>query len=246
MDPDNSAIEATRAAAMPLTALRSLCRLMPLLLAACGGGGGDSGGSGELYEPQRAWTTLLTQPSAWTTRGVASNGQNWELAVSFAPGANAPSPVTGDLMRPTTQTTVFTVDGATPGTAAITSYVGGDGLLQGDLDDTGQCGFAVFNAPVPETAFVGQSGQFATLRDLLDCNRTTAWNGLRQFDWSLETEGAIVFFCVKTSLISASGSPLLGVSNECYETTATGSLGPRARVELRIVQPPFELVTRNY
>jgi hypothetical protein len=232
---------------MRLPIFRPWCRLAPLLLAACGGGGGDGSANGERYAVSQVWATMLTQPSTWTTSGVGSDGRTWRLSSTFAPGSDAAFPVSGDTAQRTTQLTSVTVDGASQGSAAITLYFSGSPpTLLGDQDDTGQCGAAISSSLPPDEAQLGQSGPLATVRDLIDCPQTRAWNGLRQHDWSLETEGAIVFFCFKTSLMAASGSPLLGVSNECYETTTTGALGPRARVSLSIVQPAFELVARNY
>lgn len=235
---------------MRLRTCRLWYSLATLFLAACGGGGSDGGGNVGGYAVAQAWTTLLTRPSTWTTSGVASDGQTWQLASTFTPEADALFPPFGQTARRTTQLTEFAINASPQGGAAITMFFSGDApdppTLLGDQDDTGQCGATIRRSTPPQDAQPGQSGELALVRDLINCTQTNAWNGLRQHDWSLETEGAIVFFCFKTSLLAASGSPLLGVSNECYETTLAGTLGPSARVSLNIVQPAFELVTRNY
>jgi hypothetical protein len=79
---------------------------------------------------------------------------------------------------------------------------------------------------------VDSSGFIATTNILESCSTIAAVIGTSTLTWSLEFDDGIVYFCVNSEEVDA-GSGARTLEKDCFETDATGTLGPRARFSLR-------------
>jgi hypothetical protein len=220
-----------------------------MALSACGGGGGGGGaGDGASYfDPAAAQRNLMTQGGQWTVQGTASDGQLYRLELTAIPGAAAVYPVTGQLLPTLWQTTRIWRNGAVLAESGGTSYCDTASYVpHGGVDSEGICSYATLREVPPTVAFVGESGAISVSRRLVSCADRGFWNGRTDVDWSIDIENAMAMYCLRTTLLNASGATVLGRESDCFEIDARGALGPRLRVTLDVPSSAFSLVARNY
>jgi hypothetical protein len=233
------------------------------VLTACGGG--DSS-SPTVEAPAQisalnAWKALMTTGGNWATAGRSSDGQSYDLNVSVAPAIAATMSDTADIPGIILEGTVFPKNPYNM--VSMTTTTRRNGVLVGSetsqlyIDKTTYelsyiinpagpyCARSSSKGLVPVTTapntsgfmFVGDENVF---RNSVCYENAVIGGNSYNITWSYEVDSSLPLFCINvTSKSRATKKEAL-----CFETNASGVIGPKARQTVSM--DGFSLTSKNY
>ena len=237
-------------------------------LVACGGGGG---GTTDVPAPAvttpapaqlsalNAWKALMTTGGTWSTSGKSSDGSTYDLTTVITPkGVAALKTVTGfEPVGAAIPSTNFNSSEVVTTTRKNGALAGSDTKLF-YLDQTTtairyliapslpSCVPTDSNGQVPSTTALNTSGFMFTGYDNAYSNSICYSNPFvfgttYRLTWSYESESSLPLFCVN---YTTTKSGVATVQSSCFETTAAGAIGTKAR--LSVTSGTFTLISKNY
>lgn len=221
------------------------------LLAACGGGG-NSGPIGAppdaRYDAATALAQLLTTTGSWTVSGRGSDGRDYSVTLSVAPGARAAYPMSaaGIVGRTSVQRLELRTTGSAPLTSTVTVYLpDAVALPEGFAYDDGSCSTVSAGRTPSSSAAVGSGDLMLNTLEFDGCTRDVSIVVAQtEVRWSVEAVAGVPYFCLTTTYFDEPGRVPDGSSDAtCVEVDAQGRLGARAIVRLNA--PGFTLEMRG-
>ncbi len=235
----------------PRGARRAGLALALALLAGCGGGGngGPIGAPPDArYDAAAALAQLLTTTRSWTVSGRGSDGRDYTMTLSVAPGARAAYPMSafGVVGRTSVQRAELRTAGFDPIASTTVAYVpDAVALPEGFSDDSGGCSTVSAGRTPSTSAAVGSGELMLSTLDFDGCTRDVSIVVAQtEVRWSLEAVSGVPYFCLTTTYFEEPGRVPDGSSDAtCFEVDAQGRLGNRAIV--RVNAPGFTLELRG-
>lgn len=233
--------------ALPLVAMVTLAAL----LAACGGGGGGApppviapGPVVSSIDVAAAWRNYVGAPHSWTMRGKGTDARAYELTVAMKPGASAAFPLTGSTGQTIAQSLRFAIDGANSVSSDGTLYFTGDTMIGVATTDGACAGARGAMSALPGARTAGANGPMFILEGYAGCSVMGRKLGTTTFTWSVEADGALTMFCIKSHQQNGDGVHI-GTEVDCMEASTNGTLGSKAK--FTITRPDGNSMTgRNY
>jgi hypothetical protein len=245
--------------------------LSALMLVACGGGGGGNSPSVAVVPPVpapaqlsalNAWKSLMTVGGTWSTAGKSSDGSNYEITTAIAPAIAATISDSRDFKGLLIDTSVlpkkpYNLVTITTTTRRAGTLAGSDTrLLYLDLSDFGlhylvdpaasSCIPNESSGLVPVATGLNTSGFLFTGVDNVYsksiCYANQFFRATRyRLTWSYEADANLPLFCLN---VSSTQSSATSDQLSCFETTAIGVIGTKARIS--VTAGAFSLISKNY
>ena len=239
-------------------------------LVACGGGGGGSTLSSTVVATPapaqlsalNAWKSLMTSGGNWSTTGKSSDGASYEITTAIAPAVGASMSDSRDVKSPTAvpPQKPYNMVNLTTTTRRDGKLAGSDTrLLYLDLATFGlpylvnpahpSCIPAKSSGLVPVITGLNTSGfLFTGVNNVFTASPPRCAdneffsNTTYRITWSYESDANLPLFCLNVTSTLSTG--VATVESSCFETTAAGAIGSKAR--LSVTSGTFTLISKNY
>jgi hypothetical protein len=230
---------------MKVTLASTAAAAAAIVLTACGGGGGSTP---EPVDAQAAHLNYSRLNRSYTNvTGTDSLGIVYRFDVQFeAPTATEAFPYNGMQAKVRRTATTSYANGVSAGTTESTEYFSTTSTVtMGTVSDAG-CLVTRDGQVPPADAAVGDTGGLYNYSVYATCTRGLPAISNGRFTWSLRLIDNIKFYCLDTSFAD---SGVTFASNECYDTSADGTLGNRLALIIEGTGtglPPYSLTAKNF
>ena len=161
---------------------------------------------------------------------TGSDGKAYSLSYTIA--APVSVVVNGQNTSRVDVTAILRNGGAIVSTASESLFVRtGTGLVHAVLRPNGSCGLVAAPTEPPATAALLQGGQLYTSDIQLSCSSLDFSFEREQSTWSIESEGSIAYFCVRT-VASGTAVGLGSAQQVCVQASVAGAIGAAARITI--------------
>jgi hypothetical protein len=201
-----------------------------LLLAGCGGED-----SGERFDVQAAHANYARLSGTWSMSGVGSDGRTYVFSSTYQTLEDRPFPYTGERGSRRQSTRV-----GHGWSKSIDYFATGTSLPIGSEIGSTYC-LEIAPAPLPTDAKVGDTGlrynAWAYRTSCVPPAPVDIGSLTSRYGWTIDEIDNAPYFCIQEA---HNDSEIIYDFRECYELSASNSLGPHAVIKLHISGTPSE------